>query len=48
LKKALFKASAGKSLKVLNETGESDAMHVVMIGDRIRNRADEKQMVILE
>lgn len=48
LKKALFILSAGKTLKSLEETGETNAMRTVMIGDRIRNRAVEKEMIILD
>lgn len=48
LKKALVIAVAGKSLEALRETGEAQAMATVMLGDRIRDRAEEKQMVILD
>lgn len=48
LDKALVIACAGKSIKTLSETGEKLAMETVMLGDRIRNRAKEKQMVILD
>lgn len=48
LDKALFIACAGKSLESLEETGEIKAMKTVMLGDRIRNRAIEKQMVIFD
>jgi NAD(P)H dehydrogenase (quinone) len=44
LEKALFVAIAGKKLDILEETGELNAM----LGDRIRNRAKEKKMVILD
>ena len=30
------------------ETGEREAMRTVMLGDRIRNRAKEKELVILD
>ena len=43
-KKALFIVCAGKSMKSLIETGEKSAMETVMLGDRIRNRAKEKEM----
>lgn len=48
LKKALFILSAGKTLKSLEETGESNAMRTVMLGDRIRDRAVEKEMIIFD
>ncbi len=48
LKKALFILSAGKTLESLEETGESNAMRIVMLGDRIRNRAVEKEMIIFD
>ena len=48
LDKALAIACAGKSLKTLTETGEKAAMETVMLGDRIRSRAKEKQMVIFD
>lgn len=40
--------SAGKTSETLEETGEANAMRTVMLGDRIRNRADIKDMVILD
>lgn len=48
LEKVLVIACAGKSMQTLNETGESIAMETVMLGDRIRNRAKKKEMVILD
>ena len=48
LKKALFIISAGKTIQTLEETGEVSAMNTVMLGDRIRNRAQEKEMFILD
>jgi NAD(P)H dehydrogenase (quinone) len=48
LRKALFILSAGKTLKSLEETGEANAMRIVMLGDRIRNRAEVKEMIILD
>lgn len=48
LKKALFLVSAGKTLETLEETGESNAMRIVMLGDRIRNRALEKEIMIFD
>lgn len=48
LEKALFIVCAGKSMKSLIETGEKSAMETVMLGDRIRNRAKEKEMVIFD
>lgn len=35
-------------MKSLIETGEKSAMETVMLGDRIRNRAKEKEMVIFD
>jgi NAD(P)H dehydrogenase (quinone) len=48
LEKALFIVCAGKSMNSLIETGEKSAMETVMLGDRIRNRAKEKGMVIFD
>lgn len=48
LKKALFMISAGKTMESLEETGESNAMRIVMLGDRIRNRALKKEMIIFD
>ncbi|QEH68006.1 NAD(P)H-dependent oxidoreductase [Cellulosilyticum sp. ST5] len=48
LKKAIFIAIAGKTLQTLEETGEKEAMETVMLGDRVRHRAKEKKMVILD
>lgn len=48
LEKALVIACAGKTVESLSETGEQTAMETVMLGDRIRNRAKEKEMVILD
>ena len=48
LEKALFIACAGKSTASLTETGEKQAMETVMLGDRIRNRAKEKKMIIFD
>ena len=48
LKKVLVIACAGKSMQSLTETGEKAAMETVMLGDRIRERAKEKQMVIFD
>lgn len=48
LKKALVLASAGKSMKSLEETGEKNAMETVMLGDRIRDRALKKEMVVFD
>lgn len=48
LKKALFIVSAGKTMESLEETGESSAMRIVMLGDRIRDRAIEKEMIIFD
>lgn len=48
LEKALFIACAGKSMVSLGETGEAAAMKTVMVGDRIRSRAKDKDMIILD
>lgn len=48
LEKALFIACAGKTLASLEETGNKKAMETVMLGDRINQRAKEKQMVFLD
>lgn len=47
LKKALVIAIAGNTMEALKESGEAQAMETVMLGDRIRDRAEEKRMVIL-
>lgn len=48
LDKALVIACAGKSIKSLMETGEKQAMETVMLGDRIRSRARQKEMIIFD
>ena len=48
LDKALVIACAGKLMSGLVETGEKDAMETVMLGDRIRERAKKKEMVIFD
>ncbi|MBE5853006.1 MAG: flavodoxin family protein [Lachnospiraceae bacterium] len=48
LEKALCIVCAGKTIESLVETGEKSAMETVMLGDRIRNRAKEKEMVIFD
>ena len=48
LDKALVIACAGKSIDSLTEVGEKQAMETVMLGDRIRGRAKEKEMVIFD
>ena len=48
LEKALCLVCAGKTIESLMETGEKSAMETVMLGDRIRNRAKEKEMVIFD
>lgn len=48
LDKVLVIACAGKSIESLTDTGEKKAMETVMLGDRIRNRAKEKEMVIFD
>lgn len=48
LEKALFLVCAGKTLQSLEETGEKSVMETVMLGDRIRNRARNKEMIIFD
>jgi len=48
LDKALCIACAGKTMLSLEETGERQAMETVMLGDRIRDRARHRQMVIFD
>lgn len=48
LSKALCIACAGKTMEALEETGERKAMETVMLGDRIRDRAAERRMVIFD
>ena len=48
LEKALVIACAGKMLDSLIETGEKEAMETVMLGDRLRERAKSKEMVIFD
>lgn len=48
LDKALVIACAGKTAQALAETGEKAAMETVMLGDRIRDRAKEKEMVVFD
>ena len=48
LDKALCIACAGKTMQSLEETGERQAMETVMLGDRIRDRAADRQLVIFD
>ena len=48
LEKALFLVCAGKTLHSLVEEGEKAAMETVMLGDRIRYRAKNKEMIIFD
>lgn len=48
LSKALCIACAGKSMQSLIETGEIQAMETVMLGDRIRDRAASRQMIVYD
>lgn len=48
LDKALCIACAGKSMQSLEETGERQAMETVMLGDRIRDRAAQREFVVLD
>ncbi len=46
--KAVFLACTGKTLESLEETGNKTAMETVMLGDRINDRAREKQMFFFD
>lgn len=46
--KVLVIACAGKTIASLSDTGEAKAMETVMLGDRIRERAKEKQMIVFD
>ena len=48
LKKAIFLVIAGHTLEHLKEYGHYDAMKTVMLGDRIFDRAESKEMIILD
>ena len=48
LDKVLCIACAGKTMQSLEETGERQAMETVMLGDRIRDRAKQREMVIFD
>lgn len=48
LEKALFIAITGRSIEELNKFKQAQAMETVMLGDRINNRAKEKQIVFLD
>ncbi len=48
LKKAIFLVIAGHTLEHLKEYGHFDAMKTVMLGDRIFDRAENKEMIILD
>lgn len=48
LEKVLFIAVAGKTKKALDADGEAAAMQTVMLGDRIKQRAKNKEMIILD
>lgn len=48
LKKAIFLVIAGHTLEHLKEYGHYDAMKTVMLGDRIFDRAETKEMIILD
>lgn len=47
LRKALFLCVAGHTLEHLRETGMYDAMRSVMLNDRVYDRAERKEMVVL-
>jgi NAD(P)H dehydrogenase (quinone) len=48
LKKAIFLVIAGHTIEHLKEYGHYDAMKTVMLGDRIFDRAENKEMIILD
>ena len=48
LKKAIFLVIAGHTIEHLKEYGHYDAMKTVMLGDRIFDRAETKEMIILD
>ena len=48
LKKAIVLCIAGHTLEHLKEYGHYDAMKTVMLGDRIFDRAETKEMIILD
>ena len=48
LKKAIFLVIAGHTIEHLKEYGHYDAMKTVMLGDRIFDRAESKEMLILD
>ena len=47
LKKAIVLCIAGHTLEQLKEYGHYDAMKTVMLGDRIFERAESKEMILL-
>ena len=47
LRKALCLCSAGHSLEHLGAPGHVQSMHTVMLGDRIFDRAEHKDLVVL-
>jgi len=48
LKKAIVLCIAGHTLEHLKEYGHYDAMKTAMLGDRIFDRAENKEMIILD
>jgi NAD(P)H dehydrogenase (quinone) len=48
LKKAIFLVVAGHTLEHLKEYGHYDAMKTVMLDDRIFDRAESKEMIVLD
>jgi NAD(P)H dehydrogenase (quinone) len=48
LKKAIFLVIAGHTIEHLKEYGHYDAMKTVMLDDRIFDRAESKEMLILD
>lgn len=48
IEKVYFLATAGKTIEALEDTKEKEAMEIVMLNDRIRDRAKEKFLIILD
>lgn len=48
LKKAVFLCIAGHTIDHLKEYGHYDSMRTVMLNDRIFDRADQKEMIVLD
>lgn len=48
LKKALVICTAGRSVRHLREYGHLQSMEKIMLGDRILDRAEQRQMIVLD